>query len=135
SDWWRSSRSSCSVLAASVRARRIRSIARLRAVVISHPVGLGGTPSRGQRSAAVANASWAASSASSMSPRKPTSEARTRPQSSRKTCSSTDEWLLADRPDLDRTGSPQLLQFVGNGEGAVEVLCFDDDEAAEEVLA
>ena len=30
---------------------------------------------------------------------------------------------------------PQLLQFVGYGEGAVEVLRLDDDEAAEEVLA
>ena len=70
SDWSRSSRSSCSVFAASVRSRRMRSIARLRAVVISQPVGLAGTPSRGQRSAAIANASCAASSASSMSPQR-----------------------------------------------------------------
>jgi len=45
------------VLAASVRLRRMRSIARLRAVAISHALGLAGVPSRGQRSAAVANAS------------------------------------------------------------------------------
>ena len=63
-------------------------MARLRAVITSHPPGFGGTPSRGHRSAATANASWAASSARSKSPRKPTSDASTRPHSSRKTCSS-----------------------------------------------
>jgi hypothetical protein len=52
----------------SVRSRRIRSIARLRAVVTIHAPGLAGTPSRGQRSAAIANASWTASSARSKSP-------------------------------------------------------------------
>ena len=36
----------------------MRSIARLRAVVTSHARGLAGGPSRGQRSAAIANASW-----------------------------------------------------------------------------
>ncbi len=110
SDVSRSSRLSSSVFAASVRSRRMRSIARLRAVAISHPVGLAGTPSRGQRSAASANASCAASSASSMSPSQPTSEARTRPQFSRKTCSSTPELLLEDRTDLDRRGDVELLQ-------------------------
>jgi hypothetical protein len=35
----------------------MRSIARLRAVVISHAAGFAGTPSRGQRSAATTNAS------------------------------------------------------------------------------
>ncbi len=45
------------VLAASVRSRRMRSIARLRAVVINHALGLLGVPSSGQRTAAVANAS------------------------------------------------------------------------------
>ena len=43
--------------AASVRSRRIRSIARFRAVVTSQARGLPGVPSRGQRSAAIANAS------------------------------------------------------------------------------
>src|SRR5438270_13591695 len=108
----------------------MRSTARLRAVVISQAVGLAGIPSRGQRSAAVANASCAASSASSMSPRKPISDASTRPHSSRKTCSSTDEGLLEDRPHLDRAATLQLLELVGHGERAVEVLRLDDDEAA-----
>ncbi len=50
-------------------------MARLRAVARSQATGLAGVPSRGQRSAATANACWAASSALSKSPRKPTSEA------------------------------------------------------------
>ena len=49
--------SSSRVFSASVRSRRMRSIARLRAVVTSHARGLAGVPSRGQRSAAIANAS------------------------------------------------------------------------------
>ena len=81
--------SSSRVLAASVRSLRIRSIARFRAVVVSQAPGLAGSPSRGQRSAAIANASWVASSARSKSPRKPIRLARTRPHSSRKTCSSS----------------------------------------------
>ncbi len=81
--------SSRRVFSASVRSRRRRSIARLRAVTVSQAPGLGGVPSRGQRSAAAANASCAASSARSKSPRKPTRLARTRPHSSRKTCSSS----------------------------------------------
>ena len=72
-------------LLSSVRRRRSRSIAALRAVRTSQPAGLSGTPSRGQRAAAVANASWTTSSARSKSRRYPTSEARTRPHSSRKT--------------------------------------------------
>ena len=44
------------VFAASVRSGRMRSIARLRAVVISQARGLAGVPSRGQRSAAIASA-------------------------------------------------------------------------------
>ena len=63
--------------------RRIRSIARLPAVVVSQPPGLGGTPSRGHRSTAARSASPAASSAMSMSPKRRTSEATIRPYSSR----------------------------------------------------
>ncbi len=39
------------------RSRRRRSIALLRAVRMIQPPGFGGTPSRGQRSSAIANAS------------------------------------------------------------------------------
>jgi hypothetical protein len=49
--------SSSLVFSASVRSRRMRSMALLRAVVTSHACGFEGVPSRGQRSAAVANAS------------------------------------------------------------------------------
>jgi hypothetical protein len=49
--------SSSRVLAASVRSRRMRSMARLRPVATSHTAGLSGMPSRGQRSAAMAKAS------------------------------------------------------------------------------
>ena len=45
------------VFSARVRLRRMRSMARLRAVEISHAPGFAGTPSRGQRSAATAKAS------------------------------------------------------------------------------
>ena len=80
--------SSSFVFSSRARSRRMRSIARLRAVVVSQAPGLAGAPSRGQRSAAIANDSWATSSARSKSPRKPTRVARTRPHSSRKTSSS-----------------------------------------------
>jgi hypothetical protein len=52
-----SGRSSSCAFSANFFSRRIRSIARLRAVVTSHAVGLSGVPSFGQRSAAIAKAS------------------------------------------------------------------------------
>ena len=75
------------VFSVSRRSRRMRSIARFRPVVTSQARGFAGVPSAGQRAAAIANASWAASSARSKSPRRPIRLARTRPHSSRKTCS------------------------------------------------
>jgi hypothetical protein len=65
------STSSSRVFAARVRSRRMRSIALWRAVASSQARGFSGSPSRGQRSAAIAKASPVASSARSMSPRKP----------------------------------------------------------------
>ncbi len=68
-----------------------------------------GHPPDGQRRAAIANASAAASSARSKSPRKPISEASRRPHSSRKTCSiggvprAGSLVVDHDRPDLHRT--------------------------------
>ena len=53
------------------------------AVVVSHAPGFGGTPSAGQRSTAVANASAAASSAMSRSPNRLARAATTRAHSSR----------------------------------------------------
>lgn len=52
------------------------------AVVVSQAPGLGGTPSAGHRSTAVANASAAASSAMSRSPKRLVKEATTRAHSS-----------------------------------------------------
>ena len=52
-------------LVARTRSRRMRSVARFRAVLINQARGLLGTPSRGHRSAAIANTSCAASSARS----------------------------------------------------------------------
>ena len=109
---------------ASVRSRRMRSIARLRAVVTSQAPGFAGTPSRGQRSAATANASWAASSARSKSPRKPTSAASTRPHSSRKTCS-TSALPLHQRPHLDRAAHARGRDPRGELDRRVEIVGLD----------
>src|ERR671914_155716 len=62
--------------------RRIRSMALWLAVVVSQAPGLGGTPSAGHRSTAVANASAAASSAMSKSPKRLVRAATTRAHSS-----------------------------------------------------
>ena len=59
-------------------------MARLRAVVMSQADGTSGTPSRGQRSSAIAKASCTASSAASRSPSRRARAATARPQSSRK---------------------------------------------------
>ena len=59
-------------------------MALLPAVVVSQAPGLGGVPSTGHFSKATRSASLAASSAMSMSPKRRTSEATTRPYSSRK---------------------------------------------------
>ena len=58
----------CLCLSSRLFSRLIRSSALRRAVVVSQPPGLGGTPSVGHRSTAVAKASAAASSAMPRSP-------------------------------------------------------------------
>ena len=74
----------CWYLASRCDSRRILSMPLRTAVVVSHPPGLGGTPSTGHRSTAASSASAAASSATSMSPNRRIREATTRPCSSRK---------------------------------------------------
>src|SRR5438132_12572510 len=59
-------------------------MARLRAVVVIQPPGLGGRPSPGHLCRAAANASWTASSAASMSPKARMRDATDLPYSSRK---------------------------------------------------
>src|SRR5439155_15560772 len=106
-------------------------MARLRAVVVIHPPGFGGTPWLGHCSAAIANASATASSARSMSPRTRMSVAVQRPASRRKTsgsssgifCRSHLDWLFAGRGGL---GGPV--------ERSVEVGRLDDPEAAHLLL-
>ena len=64
-------------------------MARLRAVVVIQAPGFGGSPEAGQRSVATTNASWTASSATSMSPKTRTKVATARPDSCRKTRASS----------------------------------------------
>ena len=145
----RSSRSS-SAAAAICRSsrddsRRKRSIARLRAVVMIHPAGLGGTPLCGHRSSAAAKASCTASSALSMSPHTRTSTDTARPYSSRKTRSISDDGEHRSRrrsavasPWNGRTsiGSRRRARVAQPPlERVVEVGRLDDREAAEVLLA
>src|SRR5438874_342360 len=153
SGWLRSSLSGVST-ATSPRSscprasRRRRSIARLRAVVVIQPPGLGGRPSRAQVRRATANASWTASSARSMSAKARIRAAIDRPDSSRKirptAASSSREMALmssslsglgyvSEGADLDR------LRDCGAGlrrpgEGGVEAVGLDDVEAAQMFL-
>src|SRR6185436_9085903 len=95
------------------------------AVVINQARGFDGHPSRGHRSAAIVKASWAASSARSKSPRKPTSTATTLPQCSRKTSSRVVGTRLpvgGDGPDLDRTAEAGGGDLRGDLDRGVEVV-------------
>src|SRR5215510_7827114 len=85
-------------------------MARLRAVVTIHAPGLGGRPSDRHLAAATVNASWTASSAASMSPRKRISVATQRPYSRRKTASTVTapESMVAARIRSLRVGRVAL---------------------------
>src|SRR2546425_228191 len=128
--------------------RRRRSMARLRAVVVIQPPGLGGSPSPGHLRSATANASCTASSATSMSPKTRIRAATDRPDSSRKIrptsapsslgAASTSPTLsgfgyVSERADLDR-----LRDCCGGlrrpSERGVEVFGLDDVEAAQVFL-
>src|SRR6266571_8526232 len=128
--------------------RRRRSRARWRAVVVIQPPGLGGRPSAGHLRRATANASWTASSATSMSPKTRIRAATDRPDSWRKirptsaspslgaACTSPTRSGLGFAPegaDLDR-----LPDRGGGlrrpGERSVEIGGLDDVEAAEVFL-
>src|SRR5262245_28903666 len=114
-------------------------MARLRAVVVSHPPGFGGSPSDGQRSLAMRNASWAISSAMSMSPKRRTRVATTRPASSRKMrviaassvgMTTSALGLVLERANLDRvTAGRRALR--GPRQRRIEISSRDDPEAAE----
>src|SRR6266508_4293587 len=127
--------------------RRRRSMARLRAVVMIQPPGLGGGPSPGHLLKATANASCTASSATSMSPKTRIRAATDRPDSSRKiwpmaasstfgasSPSRTQSGLpVRERADLDRR-LDDLGDLRRPGERGIEVLGLDDVEAAEVLL-
>src|SRR5262245_32829274 len=116
--------------------RRMRSIARLRAVVTRHAPGGRGMPSRGQRSRAVVNASCTASSASSRSPRTRVRIATALDHSSRKTRSTSGctQALLQNRADLDRARVLRGGYQCGEPDRLVEVGQVDDEDAAEDLL-
>jgi len=125
--------SSRRVFAASVRSRRMRSTARFRAVLISHARGLSGVPSRGQRAAAIANASCAASSARSKSPRKPIRAARTCPHCSRKGLVEAGGHSTIGRTSIappKRAGR----DLRGQLDRGVEVVALIDEPAAHRLL-
>src|SRR5512132_1764482 len=118
---WRSARDA---------SRRRRSMALLRAVVMIQPAGLGGGPVAGQRCTAAANASWTASSATSMSPKVPTRTDTARPYSARNTRSTSAAAragtpasvldLALERPHLDGEGGrpgelADVLLALGEG--------------------
>ena len=119
------------------RGAAARSIARLRAAVVSHAPGLRGTPSRRHVSRASAKASCAHSSATSQSPVTRMSVATTRPHSSRKaaaTAASTSA-LTSPRsaaPRSSRTRAPGILRR--DLDRLVEVLAVDDEVAADLLL-
>ena len=113
--------------------RRRRSIARFRAVVVIQAPGLSGTPSTGQRSRAMANASCTASSASSKSPSTRMSVATARPtpvgrggRRPRMPRSHVD-----DRPDLDTPTRRDRGERLGRLERLVQVRALDDVVAAQ----
>src|SRR6201986_1411202 len=122
-------------------------MSRWRAVVTIHAPGLGGWPSDGHLATARVKASWTASSAASMSPRKRIRVATQRPYSRRKTAS-TFTWSefarharrhqLVDVPhlergDLDRPPARDRGE-LGPLQGRVQVGDVDDPEPAEVLL-
>src|SRR5437016_1177031 len=125
--------------------RRRRSMARLRAVVVIQPPGLGGRPSPGHLRSATANASCTASSATSTSPTIRISAATDRPDSSRKirptSAASSLSPASRTRSSLEDTEWTDLDR-VPDGRGclrrpterSIEVLGLDDVEAAEVFL-
>src|SRR5918995_733273 len=129
--------------------RRSRSMPRLRAVVVIQPPGFGGRPSRGHLRSAIANASWTASSARSMSPKTrirlatacPDSSRKIRPTSASSSAAERSRALSAhrlireprERAHLDG-GVDRGGDLRGPSERGVEVLGLDDVEAGEVLL-
>src|SRR6478735_7668023 len=106
-------------------------MARLRAVVVIQPPGLGGRPVVGHCSAAMANASATASSARSTSPRTRIMVAVQRPASRRKISASGSGIFRGS--DLDRSFAGRR-GLAGPVECGVEIGGLDDPEATHLLL-
>src|SRR5258707_15074152 len=116
------------------------SMARRRAVVINHAPGLSGMPCSGHFSSAATRLSWTTSSARAKSPSTRISAAVRRPASSLKTaltaasvgaCVSSAFRVVDQGPDLDDAAAGPCL---GHAECFIEILHFDDREAADDLL-
>src|SRR5216683_2455173 len=136
----KSERSSSASLSRYLLSRRRMSIARRRAVVISHAPGLSGMPCSGHFSSAASRLSWTTSSARSKSPSARISAAVSRPASSLKTattaasvvaCVASAFRVVDQGPDLDDSAAGPRL---GHAECFVEILHFDDREPADDLL-
>src|SRR5258708_4347882 len=118
-------------------------MARFRAVVMIHPAGLGGSPVDGHRCTAMVNASWTASSASSMSPKARTRTATARPYSSRNTRSMSAASTAGTRSVLRNVLERAYLDGSVTGPGRpggplerrVQVASCDHPEPADMLLA
>src|SRR5919197_5054761 len=106
------------------------------------PAGLGGSPAVGHFWTATVNASWMASSARSMSPRRRTRLATARPYSSRNIgpiCATSAVMrgsalgVVLERTYLDRGGA-RLAGPRGQRQRGVQVGRLEDPEAAELLL-
>src|SRR6266849_1003399 len=116
------------------------SMARRRAVVINHAPGLSGMPCSGHFSSAATRLSCTTSSARAKSPSTRISAAVSRPASSLKTaataasvvaCVSAAFRVVDQGPDLDDAAAVPCL---GHAECFIEILDFDDREAADDLL-
>ena len=124
----RSVASSRRSLSARTRSLRSRLLA-LRRAVVTEAAGLSGTLPVGQRCAATANASAAASSARSKSPRTPISEANTRPWTVRGILLDPASFDQSPRgSDLDHAAEPQGRDARGDLGRRVQVIGFGEVE-------
>src|SRR5262245_21994034 len=131
---WACSSSAWTCRSGRCASRRSWSIAWLRAVVMIHPAGLGGSPDRGQVRLAAANASWTASSAMSMLPKTRTRAATARPYSARKTRSISVGFDILKRPHLDRQPD-RPGRLPAPAQSRVQIGGVDDPESADVLLA
>src|ERR1700733_5540567 len=99
-------------------------MARLRAVVTIHAPGLGGWPSDGHLATATVNASWTASSAASMSPRKRIRVATQRPYSLRNTASTVTAREAMARTGPHGVGGPSTVPPQPGPAGKIRLGCL-----------